>query len=64
MITAHKEWLTVTELQGWLGLGRSKAYELVQTGEIPSYRIGRILRIRRKDVEAWLEENCYQPGQW
>ena len=56
----EQEWLTVNDFQCWLGLGRSKSYELIQTGEVPSYRIGRVLRVRRQDVEAWLETNCYQ----
>jgi excisionase family DNA binding protein len=59
----EQEWYTVNELQRWLRLGRSKTYELIQTGEIPSYRIGRIVRIRRQDVETWLEENrCARTG--
>jgi excisionase family DNA binding protein len=53
----EQEWYTVDELQQWLRLGRSKTYELIQRGEIPSYRIGRILRIRRQDVEVWIEQN-------
>ncbi len=60
--TFKQEWYTVDELQRWLKLGRSKTYELIQSGEIPSYRIGRILRIRRQDVEAWLEQNKYLAG--
>ncbi len=52
-----QEWYTVDELQRWLRLGRSKTYELIQSGEIPSYRIGRTLRVKRQDVEAWLEHN-------
>jgi excisionase family DNA binding protein len=57
----EQEWYTVDELQRWLRLGRSKTYELISSGEIPSYRIGRVLRIRRQDVEAWLEKNSNQP---
>ncbi len=60
-LNTEKEWLTVLELHNWIGLGRSKAYELIQTGEIPSYRIGRVIRIRRQDVEDWLEKNRYRP---
>lgn len=52
-----KEWYSPDELWRWLGLGRTKTYELLQSGEIPSYKIRRILRIRRRDVEAWLEQN-------
>jgi excisionase family DNA binding protein len=57
----RKEWFTTDELIRWLRLGRTKTYELLRTGEIPSYKIGRVRRIRRGDVEAWLERNRYPP---
>lgn len=57
----QKEWFTTDELIRWLGLGRTKTYELLRAGEIPSYKIGRVRRIRRGDVEAWLERNKYPP---
>ena len=59
----QKEWFTTDELVRWLGLGRTKAYEMLRTGEIPSYKIGRIRRIRRRDVEAWLERNKFGSGE-
>lgn len=57
----QKEWFTTDELIRWLGIGRTKTYELLRTGEIPSYKIGRVRRIRRRDVEAWLKRNKYPP---
>ena len=59
----QKEWFTTDELVRWLGLGRTKAYEMLRTGEIPSYKIGRIRRIRRRDVEGWLERNKFGSGE-
>ena len=59
---AEKEWFTADELGHWLGLGRTKTHSLIRNGEIPSYKIGRIRRIRRQDVEAWLEQNRCQSG--
>ncbi len=59
----QKEWFTTDELVRWLGLGRTKTYEMLRSGEIPSYKIGRSWRIRRSDVEAWLERNRYRPGE-
>lgn len=58
----EKEWFTTDELIRWLGIGRTKTYELLRSGEIPSYRIGRVRRIRRRDIEAWFERNRCQPG--
>ena len=51
----NKEWLTLAEVQRVLGLGRTKTYELVATGEIPAVRIGRVLRVNREELDRWLE---------
>ena len=59
----QKEWFTPDELVRWLGLGRTKTYEMLRSGEIPSYKSGRIRRIRRPDVEEWLEQNKFRPGE-
>lgn len=56
--------LSPTELQAWLGVGRTKVYELLQTGEIRSYRVGRLVRVRPSDVEAYLALHRYgEDGQ-
>ena len=61
--SAEKQWLSVADLQAWLSLGRSKTYELLNDPDgIPGYRIGRVIRVRRQDVEKWLENNRYRPG--
>jgi excisionase family DNA binding protein len=52
----EQEWFSAEDLRRWLGLGKTKVQELLQTGEIPSYRIGRVRRIRRADVEYFLEQ--------
>jgi excisionase family DNA binding protein len=49
------DWLTLADLAVWLKVSRTTAYQLVSSREIPSYRIGRAIRVRRKDVERWLE---------
>jgi excisionase family DNA binding protein len=59
-----KDWYSPDELWRWLGLGRTKTYELLRSGEIPSYKIGRVRRIRRQDIEAWLERNRSHSGNY
>jgi putative molybdopterin biosynthesis protein len=53
--TAADELLTVEQVQELLKVGRTFTYSLVRSGQLPSYRVGRLLRIRRRDVEHWLE---------
>lgn len=52
----QQEWMSPEELREWLGIGRTKCYELLSTNEIPSYKIGKLHRIRVSDVERWLDE--------
>lgn len=35
------EWMTVIEMQEYMGASRSKAYNLIWSGEIDSYRLGK-----------------------
>ena len=50
------EWLKVPEVAEVLRIARSRAYELVAAGEIPSIRIGRSVRVSRRELEQWLDE--------
>jgi excisionase family DNA binding protein len=54
--SATQEWLSIRQLQDLLGIGHTKAYSLVASGEIPSVKIGRIIRINRQDLRDWLEQ--------
>lgn len=55
--------LTVEEAAALLKLKRSTAYELVRRGEIPSFRVGRFIRIPREALvemaeRAWRKEGA------
>ena len=54
--SAAKEWLSIRQLQDLLGIGHTKAYSLVASGEIPSVKIGRIIRINQQDLSDWLNQ--------
>lgn len=44
------------ELAHQLAVSRSRAYELIASGQIPSLRIGRSVRVRKEDVDRWVIE--------
>lgn len=48
--------MKVPEVASELRIARSRAYELVADGEIPSVRIGRSVRVNRRELERWLED--------
>ena len=47
--------LTVPEMAKVLRIGRGSAYELVRIGAVPSIRVGRLVRIPRDGLLAWME---------
>jgi excisionase family DNA binding protein len=46
-------------MQEMLSIGRTKAWQLVASGEVPAVKIGRSVRVSRKELEQWLEEQRY-----
>jgi excisionase family DNA binding protein len=48
--------LKVEELMPVLSVGRNTAYELVRSGQISSFRVGREYRVPRDAVEVFLRK--------
>ena len=38
-----------------LGIGRTRMFELIRSGEVPSIKLGRSRRIRPEDLEQYVE---------
>jgi excisionase family DNA binding protein len=51
-----KRLLSAEELARELGVGRTTAYSLLWSGTIPSMKLGRLRKVCREDVEAYLPE--------
>jgi excisionase family DNA binding protein len=56
----EQEFISLNELQEILAIGRTKAYDLVTSGDLPAVRIGRSIRISKQDLTDWLERQRYQ----
>jgi excisionase family DNA binding protein len=51
------KYLTCKELSELLCIGRTKLYELLRSGELPSFRVGRLYRVTLADVESYIEHS-------
>ena len=49
------EWMTAIEMQEYMRASRNKAYDLIWSGEIDSYRLGRKLLVSRTSVNTYIE---------
>lgn len=53
--------VTVAEIARLLGVPRSFVYERTARGDIPCYRVGRLLRFRVSEVERWVADGGSAP---
>lgn len=54
--------LTVPEVAEYLRVTPKTVYALLKRGELPSFRVGRVVRCRRGDVEAFMSAAQNQPA--
>lgn len=47
--------LKPTEVAGILRIGRSLVYGMLASGELPSIRVGRCIRIPSESLQRWLK---------
>ena len=52
--------LSIPELCQELGMGKSWVYRRLRSGEIPSVKLGRSIKVKREDLEEYLERHRYQ----
>ena len=45
------EYLTPREVMELLAIGKNRFYKLVQSGQLPAFRLGRQWRVRRADLD-------------
>jgi len=57
--------LRASEAAVVLGIGRTKVFEMLASGELPAIRIGRCLRVPKDRLERWIyEQTNAQSGEF
>jgi excisionase family DNA binding protein len=51
------ELMSIPQVCQYLGMGKSWVYRRIHNQEIPSVRLGRTIKIRRSDLEQYLEDH-------
>lgn len=59
---SEREFLTPAEAAELLRCGRTKIYEILGTGSLVSYRVGKKRIVKRADVLRWIAEQRCEPG--
>ena len=45
-----------------LGITSRTVYRFIDAGDLPAYKFGRVIRIQRGDVDAFIEASRVKPG--
>ena len=53
--------LTVQEVAAYLNVVPITVYRMIDRGSLPAVRVGRVWRIRREDLQVYLDRSTNQP---
>ena len=56
-------WLSTAEAARKLGITTRTLYRLIDEGQLPAYKFGRVIRLQEREVEAFVEDARVQPGE-
>ena len=56
-----KEFFTIDEVSEYLGIKKSSLYAKVERKEIPYYKVGRLVRFKKSDIDPWMEKFKSEP---
>lgn len=56
------QWLGTAEAARYLGLTSRTLYRLIDEGQLPAYKFGRVIRLKQADVDAFVEGSRIEPG--
>lgn len=57
------EWISTAVASERLGIGLRTLYRLIDGGELPAYKFGRVIRLRSNEVEEFVQRSRIKPGQ-
>ncbi len=55
-------WLSTQDAARRLGITPRTLYRFIDLGDLPAYRLGRVIRLKADDVDAFIESSRIEPG--
>ena len=55
-------WMSTAEVADYLGVQPRTLYRFIDEGRLPAYRFGRVIRVKRHDVELFIQSCRIEPG--
>ena len=56
-------WLSTREAAAQLGITTRTLYRMIDNGQLPAYKFGRVIRLKEHELEAFVESAQIVPGE-
>jgi len=63
MTQADGDWLSTKEAAAALGLIPRTLYRLIDEGQLPAYRFGRVIRLKQSEIDEFVAKSQISPGE-
>lgn len=61
-MTGSVDWLSTADAAKSLGITPRTLYRFINQGDLAAYRFGRVIRVKRTDIDAFIESSRIEPG--
>jgi excisionase family DNA binding protein len=55
-------WMSTRQAAAYLGITPRTLYRLIDSGQLPAYRFGRVFRLQGRQIDAFIDSARIQPG--
>ena len=59
---AAPQWLSTKQAAAYLGIIPRTLYRIIDSGQLPAYRFGRVIRLQRHQIDTFIDTARIQPG--
>jgi excisionase family DNA binding protein len=56
-------WMGTKDAASYLGITLRTLYRVIDEGQLPAYRFGRVIRVKRADVDGFVDSARIKPGE-
>ncbi len=61
-MTQPLRWLSTKEASARLGITLRTLYRLIDEGQVPAYKFGRVIRLKESEVDTFIDSARVVPG--
>lgn len=63
LISANKPLLKASDISEILNISKSKVYQMMQSNELPTIKVGSCIRVHPDDLVTYLNRHTQEPGE-